>query len=137
LSRDFDFEQGISVALMDSTFCRSDSDTLWQDISQHEIRGRGYLAGGKALRNISISRNESGIRVDGDDIVWIDASLTAHAMVMFSAYTHGLIASFVFDRRMTCDRKFTIEWNHKGIIHEPNPDEPPQYLTSYLERGIH
>jgi hypothetical protein len=137
LSKDFCFSEGIHVALMGKKYKHHDDDLIWGHISRNEIHGSGYEAYGKPLLNMSISKNKGGIHIDGDDIVWDNAYITAHAIVMYASYTHRLVGSFIFDHGLTCNRKFIIEWNDKGVIYEPNPDEPPQYLTSYLEGGIH
>ena len=84
----------------------------------------GYITGGKALSNKSVTQDDVNDRAkfDGEDITWETATINARAAVLYkdtgTASTSTLIAYIDFGLDFqSSGGDFTIEWHTDGIFY--------------------
>lgn len=59
-------------------------ESTTQYTASGEVVGQGYVSGGKAVNNLSVSISGSTILMDFDDIVWTNASFTTRGALLFN-----------------------------------------------------
>ena len=97
---------------------KDDIDTLGVEVS-----GTGYTAGGNALANKSVTRDDANdwSRYDADDAIWANSTLTARGAIVYldtgSASTSTLIAfiDFIVDKSSSAG-DFVIQWHANGVF---------------------
>lgn len=113
----------IKVALVTSSYT-PDQDTHedFADIT-NEVSGTGYTAGGQALANKSVSKDNTdneGV-FDADDVTWSSSTITARGAVVYkdtgTPATSWLVAYYDFGSDKTSTSgDFTIQWGAEGIV---------------------
>lgn len=69
------------------------ADAAWSEISENEITGTGYTAGGKATP-ITLSRMGLAVSLDTSDVSWPSSTLTAtYAVIVRDAGGAGALAA--------------------------------------------
>jgi len=99
----------IKVALLNDTYVPDqDTQEFFSDVVASEITGTGYTAGGMALANKSLTYDgaTNTTKLDADDVVWANATLSARYAVFYDAQsgvnsTNPLIAYFDFGENLT------------------------------------
>lgn len=111
------------VALVTSSYTPDiDGDEFFDDIS-NEVSGAGYTSGGAELENPVVSQDntdDEGV-LDGDDVQWSGASLTARAAVIYkdtgTPSTSRLIGYVDFGSDKTATGgAFDLAWNAEGVL---------------------
>ncbi len=96
-----------------------------QDIDAHsnigditgEITGDGYTAGGQALVNKSVARDDTNdfAKYDADDVVWTGTLSATGAVVYLNGST--LIAYIDFgELKESLNDNFIIQWHTNGVF---------------------
>lgn len=75
----------IKIALLADTYTPNKDHNVLADVSAHQISGTGYTAGGATLANVAVSQDDTNDRVklDADDVVWSNSTLTARYAVIY------------------------------------------------------
>ena len=105
------------------------NDTIYADISTHEINSATYLnysIGGKLVTGKSYSLSGGTGVLDGDDVVWAGASITSRYAALYVAETLGafvnpLLYYILFDDTPANVSRadFTIKWSTNGVLTIP------------------
>ena len=119
---DFDTDT-IKVLLVTSSYTPDQDAHDFLDDITNEVTGTGYTAGGKTISSIVITQDNTdneGV-VDGDDVLWTTATVTARGAVIYKstgvAATSPLIAYIDFGSDKASNAgDFTISWNAEGIL---------------------
>jgi hypothetical protein len=115
----------VKVMLVDSSYALDiDAHSFKNNIDDLgvEVTGDGYTAGGQALANKAITRDDANdwSTFDADDSVWSNSTITARGAVVYydtgDATTSTLIAyvDFVTDKSSSAG-DFIIQWHTDGI----------------------
>lgn len=126
LNKEIDFDgDTIKVMLCTSAFTPNQDTQVYKSSVTNEIaNGNGYTTGGATLTNKSITYDAATntIKIDADDTVWPEATITARYAVMYddtpaTDAEKPLICYIDFgaDTSSTA-ANFTITWNEAGII---------------------
>ena len=124
LQNEFDFTADeFKAALVTAAYAPDkDAHETFDDITD-EVTGTGYAAGGKALENIALSRDDANDRavLDADNLTWPLATFIARAAVIYkntgSAATSLLLAYVDFDEELeSAGEDFILKWNQEGIL---------------------
>ena len=115
--------QTIKVALVTSAYT-PDQD-LHEDFADitNEATGTGYTAGGAALANKAVTKDNTdneGV-FDADDVTWASSTITARGAIIYyssgTPATSWLIAYIDFGSDKSSNNgNFTISWNAEGIL---------------------
>lgn len=107
----------IKVMLMDSNHSFTATDNVIGDVDTNEVSGTGYVAGGEALGNKSVTQAAT-TKFDADDNVWTTVTVTtSHAVIYDVTATSNLMISLDFGgSQVLVGVDFTIAWNASGII---------------------
>jgi len=116
----------VKVMLVDNTYtldidAHSQKDEI--DALTVEISGTGYTAGGQALANKAITRDDTNdwSKFDADDALWGSSTLTARGAIVYLATgtpaTETLIAyiDFISDKSSSAG-DFIIQWHTDGVF---------------------
>jgi hypothetical protein len=109
----------LKVALLSSSHSFSAGDVQWSDVSNNEVTGDGYDAGGNELQDKVININNNVASLDASDVVWSASFITARNAVIYDDSTDPkyLIASLDFgEDKRSRSGVFVIQWNTIGII---------------------
>jgi len=115
----------VSVMLVTSDYTLDiDAHNFKSDIDNLsvEVSGDGYTAGGQALANKAITRDDVNdwSVFDADDVVWSNSTITARGAVIYvdsgDATTSTLVAyvDFVSDKTSSSG-DFIIQWHTDGV----------------------
>lgn len=113
----------IKVALVTSTYTpNQDTHEDFADVT-NEVSGTGYTAGGNALANKTVTKDNTdneGV-FDADDVTWASSTITARGAVVYKdtgvASTSLLICYLDFSTdQSSSSGDFTIQWNAEGIV---------------------
>lgn len=112
------------VALMSDTYTPDiDNDDFWSDISAHEAAGAGYVAGGQALANQVVTRDDAGDRAffDADNPSWAGITITVRWAVIYKdtgvPATSPLVGYIDFGGNQSAvATTFLIQFNSSGIL---------------------
>jgi len=113
-----------AVSLIDARYVSAAADTLnnynsWTEISDSEVTGSGYTAGGKNLSGVTLNENDTTNKVvwDAEDLTWSSSTITARGAAIYDPNNDLLVALFDFteDKSSTAG-DFTISWSSNGII---------------------
>lgn len=114
----------IKVMLVTSSYTpNQDTHTKRSDITD-EVAGTGYVAGGAALANktVTVDNTDNEGVFDADDLSWSTATITARGAVLYksrggAASADELLCYFDFgaDKTSTAGT-FLITWNAEGIL---------------------
>jgi hypothetical protein len=116
----------IKVALVTSSYSpNQDTHEKFSDVANEVAAGNGYTAGGAALSNKTVTKDNTNHAAvfDADDVSWDPSTITARAAVIYkdtgTPSTSPLIAYIDFgaDKSSSSDR-FRIIWNANGIIRD-------------------
>jgi hypothetical protein len=120
----------LKVALLDENHDFNDDNTTWADISDNEITGTNYTAGGKSLINLAVTPNQDGlVIISANNPTWSSATFTAHHAVIYDVTAGGiLLCSYDFGaNRNPISEDFTINWDAVygvmyvgGVVEEEN-----------------
>ena len=109
----------IKIALLSDSYSPNKDHDLFSQVSQYEITGVGYLAGGLPVIGKSVIEDDSNdIAVfKASAVEWPDSTFIARYAVLYEAVTGYLISCFDFGiNRSTLNGVFRIDWNPDGII---------------------
>lgn len=106
------------VALMKDEYTPNKDDLLFTNISDKEVDGNGYVAGGISLSNINIAQNEnSTVSVTADSPSWSNSSITARYAVVYETTTGVLVACYDFgSQKSSLNGSFTLDWSSEGFL---------------------
>lgn len=115
----------VKVMLVDATYsldidAHSQKDEI--DLLTVEVSGAGYTAGGVALANKSVTRDDSNdwSKFDADDALWSTSTITARGAIVYldtgNTATSTLIAyiDFVTDKSSSVG-DFIVQFHADGI----------------------
>lgn len=107
----------IKVLLLNNTHTFTSTHNVLSDVSANEISGTGYISGGTALANKTVTQASSA-KFDADDVSWNSATFTAyHAVLNNVTASNNLICSIDFGGPITITSgTFTLVWDSAGII---------------------
>lgn len=114
-----------NVALVTSAITLSSDDqvrevTDWSQLSAMEVVGTGYVAGGKALSGVTITKNSTTDRgiFDADDVTWAGTTLTdVRAAIIYKSTGTPVMGKVDFGvNKTTSSAAFIINWNANGIL---------------------
>ena len=108
----------------------------WHEVKHNEVKGKGYVSGGQPLLGMKLYRRNGKIIFTSEEpsLSWHDAKFTMKSVALYFPTSDKLIGTVGFDHNKRVNATLTVEWHREGIMNEPCPDEPPQYLTYYLEQ---
>lgn len=116
----------IKVALVANSYVFAATDTVWADVSTHEITGTGYTSGGVSLANKTISEGAGGkAKFDADNAAWPGATFSTRYAVIYKSGTVGtvtdpLICCILLDDTpadiVVAGTTFMLIWHADGII---------------------
>jgi len=113
----------IKVALVTSSYTLDiDAHSNFDDIT-NEVSGTGYTAGGAALANKTVTRDDTNdwAKYDADDVTWANSTITARGAVIYkdtgTTSTSTLVAyvDFVTDKSSSAG-DFIIQWHTDGVF---------------------
>ncbi len=112
----------LKVMLLADTYTPDKDHNVLADVSTHEISGTGYTAGGATLANVTVTEDDTNDRVtlDGDDVVWANATFTARYAVIYDDTPAGdpLWKLVDFGANVSASgADFTVAWAAEGIHH--------------------
>jgi len=105
----------IKIMLLDNVHVFDSADNILTDVSDNEITGAGYVAGGQALLSKLVTQ---GIPTfwSANNVTWTDSSFSAYHGILYDA-NNNLIASIDFGGEVAiADGTIEIQWNVLGII---------------------
>lgn len=118
----FDFlVDTIKVALMTSTYLPSIDDEFFGDISNNQVVGTGYTAGGFVLANKTLVQG-ADLVFDADNIdLTIASGLQIKSMVVYRdtgdpATSELICVKESFFPKTVINSSFKIEWSESGIV---------------------
>jgi len=104
------------VILLGTTHTFNAADTVLTDVSDNEITGTNYTAGGETLTR-TWSASGTSIKWDAADVSWTGASFIAYHAVVYDTTGNVLVCSIDFGGAQTVSAgTFTIQWNADGIL---------------------
>lgn len=124
LKSSIDFESDTFKAMLVTSSYTPDPDNHgFIDDVTNEVEGIGYIAGGKALANLSVTQDNvdnEGV-FDADDVVWPASTITARGAVIYKdtgdPATSPLIAYIDFESNKISDNgDLTLQWGSEGIL---------------------
>lgn len=92
------------------------------DIVANEISGAGYTAGGQALTNLAMARNDTlnRITLDADNPFWDPSTITADAIVIYVdtgvAANDVLLCAFTFAEESSSNGNFEYQFPANGFL---------------------
>ena len=103
--------------------------TYWAAIASGEITGSGYSASGKTVSGMTIGftgHNPTVIRLDGSDVSWASATITARYAVLYKDTGNGSTSPVICWVDFGSDQSsssgtFEIQWNASGIVGISSP----------------
>lgn len=115
---DFDNDT-IKVMLLDDGAVFDNTHTQLGDVSGIESVGTGYVSGGKALTNASVSVVGLSAQIDFDDVVWSGSTITAFGAVVYddSVDEDPLLVFVDFGgQQSSSSGDFTITLDSTGLL---------------------
>jgi len=113
----------IKVMLVTSDYAPDiDTHAFASDVT-NEVSGDGYTAGGQAIANRTVTKdntNDVG-KYDGDDVTWSSSTIRARGCVVYKdtgdATTSPLIGYIDFtEDKASSAGDFVLQWNSEGIF---------------------
>ncbi|AZO95287.1 hypothetical protein [Halocella sp. SP3-1] len=98
-----------------------DGDVTWEcvengDLAYFEISGTGYTSGGQEISNKTLAQVEGITTFDGDNVSWVNSTLTARYAVVYETSTGILLSYQDFgEEKSSSSGNFEIQWNTEGI----------------------
>lgn len=112
----------LKVALLKNTYVPDqDTHALFSQVSEHEVTGTGYTAGGKTLTSVTTAYSSVAktATVDAADVVWTTSTLTARYAVVYIndvSLGHPLVGYIDFGQDISSYiGDFSIVFNSLGI----------------------
>jgi hypothetical protein len=115
----------IKVALVTDAYTKDLTDTIWGDISTHEVTtGAGYTTGGEVLADSDVTYSTVTGKWDATDVTWTALTKTFRFGVIYVNATKNsivkpLIGIILFDTTpadiVVAGIDFMIQWNTSGI----------------------
>jgi hypothetical protein len=113
----------IKVMLTTSAYVPDQDNHAFINQVTSEVVGAGYVAGGSALANKTVTQdntNDKGV-FDADDVTWANSTITARYAVVYkdtgTPATAPLICVFDFGSdKISTGGPFTITWAAAGIL---------------------
>ena len=100
------------------------TDTVWADVVGHEVTGTGYSSGGAVVGNVDLDANPSRSIVYGDNVEWLNSTITARYSVRYmDATVNGIVKPLIACTLMndapadvsTDNATFAYNWSANGI----------------------
>jgi hypothetical protein len=114
----------IKVMLCDSTYVPDQDTDEFKVDATNEITATGYTAGGVALTSVAVSYTggTNVAKVDADDVLWADSTITARIAVIYDS--HGgsdaadiLLGYVDFGADVSSSAgDFSIDWSADGVF---------------------
>ena len=98
-----------------------DNDITWEcvengDLAYFEISGTGYTTSGQEITNKTLAQVAGVTTFDGDNVNWINSTLTARYAVVYETLTGILLSYQDFGvEKSSSSGNFEIQWNVDGI----------------------
>ena len=113
-------EDTIKCALLTDAYTPDADHNEWTDISEHQVSGLGYTAGGKTLTGQTVTQDDENDRgvFDADDVEWTTMNVTSMYAVLYDiSASSNLICLIDFGgNKDSGGADFTIVWHADGII---------------------
>lgn len=111
----------LKVALLGDTYTFSQTHEGFSDVSAQEVSGDGYVTGGEALSNVTVTVDEGNVHstLDADDVAWENSTITARYAVIYDddAANDTLLVFIDFgEEQVSANGPFTIQWDASGIL---------------------
>lgn len=115
----------IKVALLAQAYNPDqDGHQVWSDVSDHEVTGTGYTAGGATLSNKTVTYDGTNnvTVLDADDVTWGSSTITARYAVIYddagAANNEKVLMGYVdFGmNQASTNGNFTLTWDAGGIF---------------------
>lgn len=114
--------EDIKVALLKATYMPAAQDEFFEDVSDHEVVGTGYILGGQLLTNMQLLSADATLYLDADDPEWaIPGSLSSKYAVFYidsgDPETSRLLSVIAFPiERTVINGNLKIELPSKGFM---------------------
>ena len=113
----------IKVMLVTSSYTPDQDAHEFKSSVTNEVSGTGYVAGGAALANKTVTADDTdneGV-FDADDVTWSSSTIIARGAVIYkdtgNAATSPLICYLDFTTdKSSSNGDFTISWNAEGLV---------------------
>ena len=112
----------LKCALLTSSHTPNASHAVFADLSDNEVSGTGYTAGGATLTSVTWANSGTTAVLDAADPQWSDATITArYAVVYKSGTANGLVNPLVCLLDFGAEKgvtggTFTMTFNASGIL---------------------
>lgn len=114
----------IKVALVTASYSPSQDDHEFFDDITNEVTSSNYAAGGSALANKAVTKDNTNNRgvFDADDLSWSSVTFSPRAAIIYkdtgNAATSPLIAYIDFGSdQVVSSGTFSIHWSSSGILY--------------------
>lgn len=76
-------EHDVKVLLTTSAYTFNPATHQFRSAVSGEVTGTGYTAGGATLTNVTVETSAGVVKIDADDVVWADSTITARNAVFY------------------------------------------------------
>ncbi len=111
------------VCLLTSAFVYNHStDDTYSDISDNEVSGTGYTAGGATISRLPWDSGSGYVdthdaNIDANDVTWTNATFTARYAAVYETTGGKIRAIYDFGSNVAvAGSSFRITWNSGGMI---------------------
>lgn len=120
----------IRVMLVTSAYTpNQDAHDFVDDVKAFEVSGTGYTAGGIALANTTITKDDANnvIVLDADDATWPSSTITARYAIVYnntgaSDAARPLLSYLdLLSDQASNSGNFTVTWDATGIMRHSTP----------------
>lgn len=120
----------IRVMLVSSAYTpNQDAHDYLDDVKAFEVSGTGYTAGGVALANKTVTKDDANnvIVLDADDATWANSTITARYAVIYnntgaSDAAKPLVTYLdLLSDQASNSGNFTVTWDATGIMRHSTP----------------
>ncbi|MCW7755448.1 hypothetical protein OOT00_15840 [Desulfobotulus sp. H1] len=115
----------LRLALMGSGFTPNDENSVWGDVSAHEISGINYTQGGRQLTGKVVSLTGRRAKLAADNVVWPELTANFHYGVLYSLGNgNPLVARIVFhevEEVRVSGLDYLVSWHSDGVVSWGDP----------------
>lgn len=106
------------VMLLRDTYLYDSSHSSVLDMSQHEIVGEGYQAGGKLLSSVATQKSPNGVTfLITSPVLWENATITAKYAIAYDFASEKIISITDFGKNMSSSNaEFSLNWGLNGMF---------------------
>ena len=92
-------------------------DEVFGDVSEDEVSGTGYDAGGEEITNKTLTEAGGTTTFDGDDVTWEESTIDAGYAVVYEDSSGSLLTLVDFEGEESSDNgTFEVSWHNDGIF---------------------